>query len=293
MLLVETKKKKKKLEGFSHESCALKATASVIRADLKKNNVSTGSFQWKRAWSGANTMSIIQLLRASAFGVRMLCNLAELAVTICITRTLELSLGLAIYPSIYLSICWLGVEEGPSLQLKWKHSITAPFFCVCNRILKPSTLNSNASPPVVGVVSEKTLSSCNTAAYLSEALEPLTGGAVVVAWPTPPGCCWCCWCCCWDRDWGRGCAWGWFRPPKSTLRDLGKALKGPVAPEADIVRPGSQRNRLIFSVKTGRCNVWFAIWCLQNLKDQHQLILFPPKLFEEVKNEPRAEQQSI
>lgn len=49
---------------------------------------------------------------------------------------------------------------------------------------------------VVGVVSEKTLSSCNTAAYLSCVLELLTG---VVVWPALPV------CCCWDRDWGRGC----------------------------------------------------------------------------------------
>lgn len=52
-------------------------------------------------------------------------------------------------------------------------------------------------PPggAVGVdVSEKTLSKCDTAAYLSWALELLTGGVV---WPTLPG-------CCWDRDWGRG-----------------------------------------------------------------------------------------
>lgn len=40
---------------------------------------------------GANTMRVIQLLRALAFGVRVLRNLVELAETICITRTLELS----------------------------------------------------------------------------------------------------------------------------------------------------------------------------------------------------------
>lgn len=45
-------------------------------------------------------------------------------------------------------------------------------------------------------VSEKTLSRCDTAAYLSRALELPTGGVV---WPTPAG------CCGWDRDWGRGC----------------------------------------------------------------------------------------
>lgn len=49
-------------------------------------------------------------------------------------------------------------------------------------------------------VSEKTLSSCNTAAYLSWLLELLTGGVV---WLALTGCC-CC-CCGWDRDWGRDC----------------------------------------------------------------------------------------
>ena len=92
---------------------------------------------------------------------------------------------------------------------------------------------------MIGVPSEKTLSRCDTAAYLSWWLEPLTGAVV---WPTLPA-------CCWDRDWGRGCCWGWLRPPKSTLRDLGKALKGPVVPEADTVRPEG-RNRLSFSAKT-------------------------------------------
>lgn len=201
------------------------------------------SFEWERAWSAANTMSIIRLLRASAFGVRMLCNLAELAVTICITRTLELSLSLAVYPSIYLSVSswWKKVRHCSSSE-NTPLQLLVFFFFIKYRILKPSTLNSNASPPVVGVVSERTLSSCNTAAYLSEAFEPLTCAAVVVVCPTPPGCC----CCCWDRDWGRCCAWGWFRPPKSTLRDFGKALKGPVAPEADIVRPGSQKKQTEF-----------------------------------------------
>lgn len=42
-------------------------------------------------------MSIIQLLKALAFGVRMLCNLAELAVTIWITRALKLCLCLSGY----------------------------------------------------------------------------------------------------------------------------------------------------------------------------------------------------
>lgn len=89
--------------------------------------------------------------------------------------------------------------------------------------------------PVVGVVSEKTLSRWDTAAYLSWAPELPTG---CVVWLIPAG-------CCWDRDWGRVCSWGWFRPPKSTLRDLGKALKGPVVPEVDTVRPeGEKTTRL-------------------------------------------------
>lgn len=37
-------------------------------------------------------MSIIQPLKALAFGVRMLCNLVELAVTICIKRSHSLCL---------------------------------------------------------------------------------------------------------------------------------------------------------------------------------------------------------
>lgn len=79
-------------------------------------------------------------------------------------------------------------------------------------------------------VSEKTLSSCDTAAYLSWPLELLTG---VVVWQAG------CWG--WDRDWVRD--WGWVRPPKSTLRDLGKALKGPGAPEADTVRPVDEKKK--------------------------------------------------
>lgn len=57
-------------------------------------------------------------------------------------------------------------------------------------------------------VSEKTLSSCDTAAYLSWPLEPLGPlgpvgplSAVVVVWLMLTGC-----CCGWDRDWGKGCA---------------------------------------------------------------------------------------
>lgn len=136
------------------------------------------------------------------------------------------------------------------------------------RSLKASTHKLKYFPPVVDDVSEKTLSSCSTAAYLSWVLEPPTGGGV---WPTPPGC--CCWCC-WDRDWGRGCVWGWFRPPKSTLRDLGKALKGPVVPEADIVRPESEKTRLGFSARAAGESSSCVIHNLEllNLKGRHQLI---------------------
>lgn len=70
--------------------------------------------------------------------------------------------------------------------------------------LLPKMVLYCGGPPggaVTDEVSEKTLSSCITAAYLSWVLELLTGGGGVV-WLTPPGC--CC-CCCWDRDWGRGC----------------------------------------------------------------------------------------
>lgn len=77
--------------------------------------------------------------------------------------------------------------------------------------------------------SEKQLSRCDTAAYRSWWLEPPPPPRGFVR-PTLPA-------CCWDREWGRGCWWGWLRPPKSTLSDLGKALNGPVAPEADAVRP--------------------------------------------------------
>lgn len=57
-----------------------------------------------------------------------------------------------------------------------------------------------AGGAVVVVVSEKTLSSCNTAAYLSWALEPPDVAAVVVAPvagpPPPPPLPACCCCCC-------------------------------------------------------------------------------------------------
>lgn len=55
--------------------------------------------------------------------------------------------------------------------------------------LLPKMVLYCGGPPggaVVDDVSEKTLSSCSTAAYLSWVLEPPTGGGV---WPTPPGCC--------------------------------------------------------------------------------------------------------
>lgn len=53
-----------------------------------------------------------------------------------------------------------------------------------------------AGGAVTDGLSEKTLSRCDTAEYLSW-LEQPTGGVV---WPTLAGC--CCGC---DRDWGRGC----------------------------------------------------------------------------------------
>lgn len=63
-----------------------------------------------------------------------------------------------------------------------------------------------------GEVSGNTPSSCDRAAYLSAELALGAGGAALRA------------LCCWPR------------PPKSTLRDLGNALKGAEPPEAEAVR---------------------------------------------------------
>lgn len=125
----------RKPEGVSHESCALKTAALVIRADFE--NVSARSFESDCAWSGANTMSIIQLLKALAFGARMLCNLVELAVTICITRTLQLCLCLSVYllPCGGRSTRALCCSKSVSATM-WKYFITAVPFMELRQSLK-------------------------------------------------------------------------------------------------------------------------------------------------------------
>lgn len=99
--------------------------------------------------------------------------------------------------------------------------------------------------PGAALASDMTLSSCCTAAYLSWALS--AEGAVC---PVPAAVC-CC-CCCVASD----CGWVWLRPPKSTLRDLGKALKGPVVPEDDMVRPERDEGQTCQDSPAGSPILW-------------------------------------
>ena len=125
------KKKKKKLEGFSHESCALKATASVIRADLKKKHRINGLLSMKACLirskhnehnSAAEGLGIWSkdVMQPSWAG----CDNLHHTHTWTLTRPRYLSIHLSIY-----LLAWSGRRSFTAAQVKTLH-YSSFFLCV-------------------------------------------------------------------------------------------------------------------------------------------------------------------